>query len=77
MDERYQQMMDAMPRKVDLTTFEIAKLLSKSPRTIARMIDDGEFGPEGTAWFWTKAGRGRGSRKVRAKYVRDWLKRNA
>jgi len=59
------------------STFELAQLLDISPRTVARWIDDGVFGPEGIAWYWTKAGPGKGSRKVRARYVEQYLQRNA
>ena len=57
------------------STFELSKLLGRSARTVARMIEAGEFGPKGTAWYWTKAGPGRGSRRVKASAVEKYMAR--
>ena len=59
------------------TTFELAEEFGLSSHTIARMIDDGEFGPEGKALYWTKAGPHKGSRKVYNRAVQKYFARNA
>lgn len=59
------------------TTFELSPELGYSSRKIAGMIDAGDFGPEGEAWYWTKAGPHKGSRKVTNRAVQEYIRRNA
>ena len=63
-------------RKRPYKTGELAQMLEVSQRTVIRMIDDGEFGVEGKGWKWSKAGAGRGDRKVFARAVKIYLARN-
>ena len=64
-------------RKKPYKTGELARILDFPQRTVIRMIDQGDFGPEGFAWKWTKAGPGKGDRKVYAAALREYLERKA
>jgi len=64
-------------RKKPYKTGELARILGLTQRAVIRAIDEGDFGPEGTAWRWTKAGPGRGDRKVYAAALRQYLERKA
>jgi len=57
-------------------TGELARLLGISQRQVIRRIEAGDFGVEGQDWTWTKAGPGKGDRRVSVRAVCKYIERN-